>query len=603
MGVLHMKKIFNWVFVGLVVAGCFSASGASRPNILFILIDDMGWSDLGYMGSDFYETPHIDALSEKGIRFTNAYAPAPLCSASRAAILSGWSPARQHLHGVTPGVRNENYSNAFADYESWDVPRQMRRAKAMQVDIPVQLGQLPLSRVTIAERLKEKEYATAFIGKWHVGPDDDKLPIAQGFDVQVGVSHLGFPRSYLSPYKNKHLKDGPQGEYLTDRLTDEACSFIEKAVQKDQPFFCFLSHYDVHGPWTGKPEYVEYFKNKVDPQKEHWNEIYAAMVKSVDDSVGKLYETLKDLGVAENTLIVFTSDNGGVGEKKTASACPYVTKNIGLRGQKAMLYEGGIRVPQFMVWSGQINSGVCETPVIGTDFYPTLLRAAGLEKLPDNPLDGVDLTPLFKGGKIERNHITFFMPHYMGLGYADEVPSSAVVRQGDWKLFKFFQGGYGLYNLKDDPAEQKNLADAMSEKVRVLEKTLMADLNAQNAFIPDMNPDWDEAAFKAYRKMIYKKNTGKELKTEAAPKAAPKSAPKIAPKPAAKPSAGQYETRTWATGRPQQMDGAFQEFFVNPKGKTILRIKLSDGTVKLLGSVPLQADDHAYLKSIGVTLP
>ena len=220
---IYMKK-FKCLLLGLL--SVVTAGAATSPNILFVLIDDMGWNDLGYMGSDLYETPHIDALSRKGIRFTDAYAAAPLCSASRAAILTGWSPARQHLHGVTPSKRTAKYESAFADYESWDVPAKMRRSKAMQVEVPIQLGQLPLSSMTIAERLKEKNYATGFFGKWHLGPDADKHPDQQGFDVVVADTPLGFPKSYFAPYLNPNLEDGPKGEYLTDRLTDEACEFM-----------------------------------------------------------------------------------------------------------------------------------------------------------------------------------------------------------------------------------------------------------------------------------------------------------------------------------------------------------------------------------------
>lgn len=490
-----MKKFKCLLFALLSVV---TASAATSPNIVFVLIDDMGWNDLGYMGSDLYETPHIDALSAKGIRFTDAYAAAPLCSASRAAILTGWAPARQHLHGVTPPTRTK-YESAFADYESWDVPRKMHRSKAMQVEIPVQLGQLPLSSITIAERLKEQNYATGFFGKWHLGPDADKHPDYQGFDVAMADMSLGFPKSYFSPYKNPNLTDGPRGEYLTDRLTDEACGFIREAVTQKQPFFCYLSHFAVHGPWEAKQEDMAYFKNQVASSMIHQNEIYAAMVKGVDDSIGKLQATLEGLGIEENTLIIFTSDNGAVGKKQTASDAQYVSQSIDLRGEKALTYEGGIRVPQFMVWAGQIEPAEVDEPVVGMDFYPTLLSVAGLEPTEGNPLDGVDLSPLFKGGRIDRAQLTFFMPHYMGLAGDEPVPSCGVIRQGDWKLIKFWEGGARLYNLKDDLVEQHDLSAAMPEKVAALETQLMAELNRQNAFIPAINPDWDEAAFEKYR--------------------------------------------------------------------------------------------------------
>jgi len=489
-----------------------ATAAPKSPNIVFVLADDLGWTDLACYGSDLYETPNLDRLAKQGVRFTDAYASAPLCSATRAAILTGWAPARQHLHGVTPHKRTESYGNSFADYESWDVTPKLRSAKAMKTEIPVQLGQLPLSRVTIAERLKEAGYATGYFGKWHLGPDDNKYAEKQGFDVNLGGTNYGWPPSYFSPYHIPNLPDGPKREYITDRLTVEACAFIEKSVKEKKPFFCYLAHFAVHGPWQGKPEYVEYFKKKIHPGMTHRNAQYAAIVKSLDDSVGQLMKQLNDLGIEDKTLLIFASDNGGVNLTKPqtpGTVDGFVTSNAPLRGFKCTTRDGGLRIPQIVRWPGVTEAGtVSSEPVVSTDFYPTLLAVAGLTPLPDNPLDGIDLIPILQGKPSRRTQLTWFMPHYMALGSPDEMPSCGVIREGDWKLIKLFQGGFRLFNLKNDIGETKNLANTMPEKTAQLEKKLMAELKQQNAFIPAINPDFDKQVFETYRTQMRKQNFG-----------------------------------------------------------------------------------------------
>jgi arylsulfatase A len=307
-------RCFGLLLLSASVCLQVQATDPKKPNIVFILVDDLGWKDLGCYGSTFYETPNIDKLSQSGMRFTQAYAAAPLCSATRAAILTGWSPARQHLIGVTPGSRKKY--DGFKDYKSWRDEPEFKKSKAPLLTSK-QLGQLnPDNSITIAERLKEKGYATAFIGKWHLGPDADKYPEKHGFDINVGGSHFGWPNSYFSPYKIPNLTDGPKGEYLTDRLTDESLAWMEKQHKQKKPFFLYLSHFTVHGPWQSKDEYTEYFEKKGDANDKQRNSIYAGMIKSLDDSVGRLMVRLRTLGIEKNTLVILASDNGGIIMKK-----------------------------------------------------------------------------------------------------------------------------------------------------------------------------------------------------------------------------------------------------------------------------------------------
>jgi len=338
---------------------------AAKPNIVFILIDDMGWRDVGFMGSKYYETPNIDKLASQGVVFTNAYANAANCAPTRACIMSGQYTPR---HGIYT-VNNSDRGNAKL--------RKLVPTKNTTV--------LADSNVTVTEALKSAGYVCAHIGKWHLGDD----PKTQGFDINIGGNQAGHPRSYFSPYKNEDLPDGPVGEYLTDRLTDEALKFIE--TTKTRPFFLYLPHYAVHSPIQSKPEMQVKYKNK-EPSLGHHNPKYAAMIESVDKGVGRIMHKLDELGIAENTVVFFFSDNGGV--KKTTSMEP-------LRGGKGCYYEGGVREPTTVRWPGVVEPGTtCDTPIIGIDFYPTLLDIAGAKKPAGKLLDGVSLVPLLRGGTI-----------------------------------------------------------------------------------------------------------------------------------------------------------------------------------------------------------
>ncbi|MHC4495918.1 MAG: sulfatase-like hydrolase/transferase, partial [Planctomycetota bacterium] len=408
-----------------------AARGRNRKlNFVFFLIDDMGWTDVGCYGSSFYETPNIDRLASGGMRFTDAYAACPVCSPTRASIVAGKYPARL---GITQWIGGPNEPTPYRHY-------------------------LPLEDVTIAEALKEAGYATAFVGKWHLG-SKDYYPQHQGFDVNVGGDSSGAPPTYFWPYKrrNRALDElpagGEKGEYLTDRLTDE----------KDEPFLLYLSHYAVHTPIESKQEITDKYKAKAGKLPEpdgpkfapvygryrtrmvQDNPAFAGMVQSVDESVGRVMKKLEELGVADNTVVIFMSDNGGLSTVPRGGP----TCNLPLRAGKGWLYEGGIREPMIIKWPGVVEAGsTCGEPVTSTDFYPTMLEMAGLPLKPRQHVDGVSLVSLLKQrGKPKRRAIYWHYPHYHGSG---NKPSGAI-RAGDYKLIEWYEdNSVELYNLKDD---------------------------------------------------------------------------------------------------------------------------------------------------------
>jgi arylsulfatase A-like enzyme len=447
------------------------------PNIVFILADDLGWRDLSCQGSTFYETPNLDKLAASGMRFTNGYAACPVCSPTRASILSGKYPARLHL---TDWIGGE---------------------KAGKLKPAEYLRQLPLAEVTLAEALKEAGYATGFIGKWHLGGEGFG-PLRQGFDINLGGYEKGSPNSYFSPYKNPTLPDGPKGEYLTDRLAEESVKFIE--AHKDKPFLLYFSHYAVHTPLQAKPELIAKYKAKAAalpaptgpafiPEGERQarqlqdHPTYAAMIQSMDESVGRVLQKLAETGLDQNTIIVFTSDNGGL---STSEGSP--TSNVPLRAGKGWPYEGGVREPLLVRWPGQTKPGsTCDMPVISNDFYPTLLEAAGLPLRPAQHADGVSLVPLLKGGRLPERPLFWHYPHYGNQGGA---PCSAV-RLGDFKLVEWFEDNrLELFNLRDDIGEHQNLAAKMPEKTAELHKLLLDWRKSVDAAMPAPNPNYQKKA-------------------------------------------------------------------------------------------------------------
>ncbi|MAN36502.1 MAG: hypothetical protein CMI21_02580 [Opitutae bacterium] len=455
----------------LLLLCSLGVSLAAKPNVVFFFIDDMGWTDLGFMGSKYYESPHIDKLAQEGMVFMNAYAAAPNCAPSRACLMSGQYSPR---HGV--------YTVANSDRGS------SKDRKLIPIKNTIHLAE---EFVTMGEALQAGGYVTATMGKWHLGDD----PTTQGFDVNVAGKTWGSPSGggYHSPYKYPNLEQKEKGEYLTDRLGEEACKFIE--TNKEKPFFLYLTHYAVHTPIQAKPDLKKKYQAKK-PTKRHKNAAYAAMIESTDDSVGAVLGKLDELGLSENTLVLFFSDNGGHGG---------VTSNAPLRGSKGMLYEGGIREPMIVKWPGVTRPGsVCRENVIGVDFYPTLLEATKTSAPKDYLLDGLSLVPLLENpkAKLKRQAIYWHFPAYLQ-GYTARhgnfrtTPAGAV-RMGDWKLIEFFEDGtLELYDTSKDLSETKNLAKKMPEKARELHEAMLAWRKKTKAPVPtEPNPAYDPKSVK-----------------------------------------------------------------------------------------------------------
>ncbi len=437
------------VFTLLILIG--SCSPSSKPNVVFILVDDLGWKDLGCYGSEFYDTPELDKLAEQSIRFTNAYSASPVCSPTRAALMTGKHPARINITDWIPGASPGRFKP--------------------KLNTPEDLHNLPYDETTIAEAFRAEGYKTFFAGKWHLGETAEYWPEHHGFDINKGGVDWGQPKGgggrYYSPYNNPRLENGPEGEYLTDRLTDESISFLESAG--DEPFFLYLAYYTVHTPILGCDEYdAEYLERsyelpdsgKMVTRQEHTaltrvnqsHPKYAAMVRSLDTNVGRLLAKLRETGKLDNTIIVFTSDNGGL----TTGNGP--TAVLPLRAGKGWCYEGGIRIPLIISYPGMEEKGeVCRVPAISMDLYPTLLDLAGMEGDPAQHKDGESLLSFLRdpGKDVERT-LTWHYPHYHGSHWR---PGSAI-RKGDWKLIEFYEEDrVELYDLGKDIEESIDLAE------------------------------------------------------------------------------------------------------------------------------------------------
>lgn len=437
------------------------ASAAEKPklNFVFILADDLGWTDLSCYGSKFHETPNLDKLAAQGMKFTQAYSACTVCSPTRAALLTGKYPARLHLTDYLPG-----YTRPFTKLNS-----------------PEWTKYLPTNEITFAQQLKSAGYSCASIGKWHLGKEDSR-PEIFGFDLNIAGSQQGHPPSYFSPYKNPNLKDGPPGEYLTDRLTDEALKVMERS--KDKPFFIYLPHFAVHTPIQAKPQLIAKYEKKLaglEAKSGHTNPAYAALLESLDDSVGRVMQKLDELKIADQTVIFFTSDNGGYLK---------MTTNAPLRAGKGWGYEGGVRVPLIVRWPGVTQSGsVCEKPVITVDFYPTILEMAGLTDNPSHLRDGESIVPLLKNsGALNRTALYWHYPHYR----PDGAKPYSAIRDGDFKLIQSHETGrFELYNVKEDIGETNNLVNKMSAKVGELNKKLELWRKSTGAQMPLPNPKSD----------------------------------------------------------------------------------------------------------------
>jgi len=458
-----------WViatFIGFATT-VIPAFSQEQPNVVFFLVDDLGLGDVGCFGSTFHETPHIDQLAADGMKFTQAYSACTVCSPSRAAILLGKYPGRIHLTDWIAGHKRKN-------------PR---------LKIPDWNMRMEHKETTLAEAMSFGGYRTQFIGKWHlmpIGQEDyeDHYPTSHGFDSNIGGRDWGQPKGpgkFFAPFGMPNLPDGETGDFLTDALTEEAIRFIDSA--KQDPFFLFFSYYTVHGPIMAPPELVTKYKKKAEsftqPYTERVNPAFAGMMELLDESVGRVRAHLRKLGLDKNTLIVFTADNGGTSELASA----------GLRGAKALSYEGGTRVSTIVSWPGITEPGSeCDVPVIGNDFYPTLLEAAGLDLLPEQHLDAQSLVPLLKGksDQWERDELFWHYPHY------HRTNPYGAIRKGDFKLIEFFEDGVlELYDLRKDPAESQNLAASQPEKVQGLLKVMKQWRASVGAQMPIPNPVYD----------------------------------------------------------------------------------------------------------------
>jgi arylsulfatase A-like enzyme len=459
-----------------------------KPNFVFILADDLGWRDVGYNGSTFYETPNIDRLAQQSMVFTNGYAAAPLCSATRAAILTGKYPGRLHLTAAL----------TRADYGNKPGPKRAG-ARDQKLTPPQQIDHLPPEEITFAEILNQAGYVTAFMGKWHLGLEPS-LPTNQGFDLNVAGGRYPGPPSYFSPYKNKYITDGPPGEYLTDRLTDEAVKFLQH--NKNKPFFLYLPHYAIHSPWQAKENLIQHYQAKVKSDNQQNNPTVAGMIHSLDQSVGRIVKKLDELDLAKNTVVIFTSDNGGLtripGVKSTRpQAGKRITSNAPLRGGKAMIWEGGIRVPTMVRWPGLTKpASKCHTPICSVDYFPTIMEIASLKTKPQQIVDGESIVPLLKqSSPLKRKAIYFHFPHYIA-GYRPDPkvrtywtrPCSAI-RQGDYKLIYFDQDHrVELYNLRNDIGEKNNLADKAPARAKKMRQKLLVWRKSANVQLPTPNP-------------------------------------------------------------------------------------------------------------------
>lgn len=424
----------------------------TRPNIIFILADDLGWTDLGCQGSKYYETPNIDRLAAQGMRFTNGYTCGPNCQPTRAAFMSG-------QYGPRTGI----YTVGGIDRFNWK-SRPLRPVENVEKLAP--------ATVTVAEALRNAGYATALFGKWHLGQDPEHHPLKQGFDESVVSMGRHFD------FKTTPPVEVPKGAYLADFLTDRAVDFIRR--RKEGPFFLALHHFGVHAPHQAKPALIEKFKGKP-AAGGHSDAAYAAMIASVDESVGRVLAILDELRISQKTLVVFTSDNGGVGgyAREGLRKAGDITDNAPLRGGKGMLYEGGIRAAYLFRWTGKIAPGrLQEAPINSVDLYPSLLEIAGAKPEPGAVLDGMSYVDLLTGTPEPRARGPLFwhFPGYLGAG-ADSWRTTpvGVIREGDWKLMEFFEDGrLDLYNLADDIGEKKNLAPDMKEKAAEMHAKLTA---------------------------------------------------------------------------------------------------------------------------------
>ena len=465
-------------FLNMLLFSSKTTHADKQTNFLFFLVDDMGWADIGANGSKFHETPHIDRLAKSGMRFTQGYAAGSVCSPTRASIMTGKHPVRVDITDWIPGQSNRP-SNPLLH--------------------PEDQHSLPLKEVTIAEALKQHGYQTFFAGKWHLGKEGE-WPTDQGFDINIGGHHRGSPPGgYYAPWTNPALKAKKEGEYLTERLTDESAKFLETR-DKSKPFLLYLSYYNIHTPIQSYKKRFNYFKEKAEKsfigstpiQHEHDgktrirqdNPALASMVAAVDDSVGKLLDKIEELKLDKNTVVIFFSDNGGLSTLgRIGPGC-----NKPLRAGKGWLYEGGIREPTIIRAPGITKQGsISIKPMISMDFFPTMLDLAGLPLRPELHVDGNSLLSQLKGNDSGLRTLHWHYPHYHGSTWKP----GAAIREGNWKLIEFYHyNNFELYNLENDISEENNLSKTHPNKAKELRKKLNKWQKKMNAKMPNPNPDY-----------------------------------------------------------------------------------------------------------------
>jgi len=492
-----MHVVILGAFLFLCGATSLAHAGQKRPpNVVLILVDDLGWADLGCYGSEFYETPHIDALARQGMRFTQGYAACAVCSPTRAAILTGRYPARI---GVTDWIHQGRFER-----EAERLGRVLKGFDARpsrRLMTPINAAFLPHDEVTLAEMLKPLGYVCCHIGKWHLGGSGwgrkSWLPTDQGFDYNFGGTRYGSPGSYYDPYPKAKFFPRTSfparkaGQYLTDREADEAVRFIRQ--HKDRPFFLYLAHYAVHAPIQPKKELLAKYVKKPKTTKQRCP-AYATMVESVDQAAGRILELLDELRLANNTLVIFTSDNGGASHVRCPGGGP-ATDNSPLRLGKGFPYEGGIRVPYIFRWPGHIPAGtVCDTPICSIDLVPTICAAVGARLPQGHTIDGVNLMPLLtRSGTIPQRSLYWHFPHYW---WGTNVRPYSIIRDGNWKLIRHYESGrLELYNLASDLSERHDLAASEPARVRTLEAKLNSWLHSVGAKLPKRNPNYIEQGF------------------------------------------------------------------------------------------------------------
>lgn len=485
-----MKTIIARFFVFTILLYGFSSCTSTkeeRPNVLFIIADDFGCHDMSGSGSLYYETPNLDQLATESMVFTNGYAACQVCSPSRASIMSGKFPAR---HGITDWIGAKSG-------EDW------RKAKRFSMLLPAPyVHRLDTNYTTLPESMQAVGYSTFFAGKWHIG-EEGSWPEDHGFDVNIGGWDAGSPRGgYFSPFRNPNMTDGEDGENLSLRLANETVSFIQEnqSMRKGKPFFAFLSFYAVHGPIQTSKEKWQKYRDKAEEmgvpetgfemgkylpiRQTQDNPVYAGLVEQMDDAVGLVMDALNELGIAENTIVIFTSDNGGVAAGDASSTC-----NFPLRAGKGYQFEGGIREPYFIKvpWM-DLQGDSCDAPVSGTDFYPTILELVGADLHPEEHLDGVSLLPLLRGETMSERSLIWHYPHY---GNQGGEPSS-VIRRGRWKLIHYYEDGREeLYDLDSDVGENYDLAMQNEELVSELSDELFSYLEEVGALYPVLDSQYD----------------------------------------------------------------------------------------------------------------